>query len=82
MNNVVDTARQEGRKEGIELERSRLVERQRSMLFRLLLRTLGELSETVQMQISQLSSEQLESLNEVFIDFTNLEELVQWLDRA
>ena len=82
MNNVVDTARQEGKKEGIELERSRLVERQRSMLLRLLFRTLGELSETVQMEISQLSPEQLEVLNEVFIDFTNLDELVRWLDRA
>ena len=82
MNNVVDTARQEGRKEGIELERSRLIERQRSMLLRLLSRTLGELSETVQMQISQLSPEQLEALNEVFIDFTDLDELVRWLDRA
>ena len=82
MNNVVDTARQEGRQEGIELERSRVLERQRSLLLRLLPRTLGKLPDPVQTQIGQLSSDQLEMLNEEFVDFTNLDDLLQWLDRA
>ena len=82
MNTVVDTARQEGRQEGIELERSRVLERQRSLLLRLLPRTLGKLPDPVQTQIGQLSSDQLEMLNEEFVDFTNLDDLLQWLDRA
>jgi predicted transposase/invertase (TIGR01784 family) len=86
MNNVVDTARQEGRQEcrqeGIELERSRMIERQRSLLLRLLPRTLGELPDAVESQINQLKTDRLEGLNEVFIDFANLDDLIQWLDRA
>jgi predicted transposase/invertase (TIGR01784 family) len=81
MNNVVDTARQEGRQEGIELERSRVVERQRSLLLRLISRTLGELPDAVQSQINRLEVDRLEALNEVFIDFANLEDLIRWLDR-
>jgi predicted transposase/invertase (TIGR01784 family) len=85
MNNVVDTARQEGRREGrqegIELERSRVIERQRSLLLRLLPRTLGELPDVVQLQINQLSADRVAALNEVFIDFANLEDLIRWLDR-
>jgi hypothetical protein len=80
MNNVVDTARQEGRQEGIELERSRVIERQRSLLFRLLPRTLGEIPNAIQSQINQLEPDRLEALNEVFIDFTNLDDLIQWLN--
>ncbi len=85
MNNVVDTARQEGERvgelKGIELERSRVLERDRSLLLRLLSRTLGELPDRVKTQISQLSSEQVEAINEVFIDFEKLDDLVEWLDR-
>jgi predicted transposase/invertase (TIGR01784 family) len=86
MNNVVDTARQEGEKEGIQkgidLERSRLLERQRSLLLRLLSRTLGAIPDRSQTQISQLSPERLEVLNEEFVDFDNLDDLVRWLDRT
>ncbi len=81
MNNVVDTARQEGRQEGIELERSRVIERQRSLLLRLLPRTLGQLPDVVQLQINQSSADRLAALSEVFIDFANLEDLIRWLDR-
>ncbi len=86
MNNVVDTARQEGKLEGklegIELERSRILERDRALLLRLLSRTLGELPDRVKTQMGQLSSDQLEALNEVFIDFVQLDELLKWLDRV
>ena len=82
MNNVVDTARQEGRQEGIELERSRILERQRSLLLRLLSRTLGELPDSVKTQLGQMSIDRLESLNEELVDFTTLDDLVQWLYRT
>lgn len=97
MNNVVDTAREEGIEagielgielgieqgieQGIELERSRALERQQSQLLRLLSRTLGELPEAIRVLITQLSSERLDVLNDIFMDFTSLDELVGWLDR-
>ena len=89
MNNVVDTARQEGIQKGIQegiqtgidLERSRVLERQRSLLLRLLSRKLGELPESVKSQIGQMSVDRLELLNEEVVDFTNLDDLIQWLDR-
>ena len=87
MNNVVDTARQEGsnegRKEGREegrlAERSRILDRQRTLLLRLLPRTVGELTDDLKAQIDLLSLEQVEALNEVFLDFTSLGDLVTWL---
>jgi predicted transposase/invertase (TIGR01784 family) len=91
MNNVVDTARQEGRKEGreegrekgreegIELERARILDRQRSLILRLLTRSIGDLPIPVQTQINQLSLMQLEDLSECFPDFTNLDDLNHWL---
>ena len=89
MNNVVDTARQEGIQKGIQegiqtgidLERSRVLERQRSLLLRLLSRKLGELPDSVKSQIGQMSVDRLELLNEEVVDFTNLDDLIQWLDR-
>jgi predicted transposase/invertase (TIGR01784 family) len=82
MNNVVNTARQEGRQEGIELERSRVLERQRSILIRLLSRTLGELPDLVKTQIDQMSVDRLEALNEEFVDLTDLDALIRWLDQT
>jgi predicted transposase/invertase (TIGR01784 family) len=90
MNNVVNTARQEGkeegrqegREEGRRVERSHLLDRQRSLILRLLPRTLGELPDDVKRQIDRLSLEKLETLNEVFLDFTGLDDLVNWLRNA
>ncbi len=94
MNNVVNTARQEGkeegrqegreegRQEGRRVERSYLLDRQRSLILRLLPRTLGELPDDVKRQIDRLSLEKLETLNEVFLDFTGLDDLVNWLRNA
>ena len=59
-----------------------MLERQRSLLLRLLSRTLGELPDPVKIQIGQISVDQLELLNEEFVDLMNLDELVRWLDRA
>jgi hypothetical protein len=78
MNNVVNTARQEGRQEGIE----QMIERQRSLLIRLLSRTLGELPDPAKTQINQMSIDQLEALNEEFVDLTDIDALIQWLDQT
>ena len=68
MNNVVDTARQEGEKKG-----------QSNMLLRLLPRTVGKLSDEITTQISQLSLEQLDTLTEIFLDFNEIKDLRDWL---
>jgi predicted transposase/invertase (TIGR01784 family) len=77
MNNVVDTARQEGLQEGID----QMLERQQSLLLRLLSRTLGQLPEQIQLQIRQLCIDRLELLNETFMDFAELDDLIRWIDR-
>jgi predicted transposase/invertase (TIGR01784 family) len=98
MNNVVDTAREEGwqmgREEGRQVgmeegqqvgrlaERSLILDRQRSLLLRILPRTVGELPEDIKSQIDRLSLENLEALNEVFLDFTGLEDLANWLSNC
>ena len=95
MNNVVDTSREEGRIEGKEegriegkeegrvegrlTERSLMLDRQRTMLLRLLPRAVGKVPDDLQAAINQLSLENLEALNEIFLDFTSLDDLVNWL---
>ena len=88
MNNVVDTARGEGWQEGIEAGRQEGIEEgrqtgieegQRSLLHRLLLRTLGELPEDLKSQIDRLSLANLEALTEALLDFTDIDDLVSWL---
>ncbi len=83
MNNVVDTARQEGEKKGREegREEGRLSERS-LMLLRLLPRTVGDLSDDLKTQINQLSIEKLDALTELFLDFTDLNDLVNWLQNT
>ena len=83
MNNVVDTARQEGVKKGLEegrlAERSLILNRQRSLILRLLSRTVGELTNDLTTQINQLPIEKLEALNEILLDFKGLDDLIDWL---
>jgi predicted transposase/invertase (TIGR01784 family) len=81
MNNVVDTAREEGIERGIELERARTLSSQRSLILRLLTRSLSDLPNNLQTQISQLPLAQLEQLNEALLDFTDLDQLNTWLNR-
>ena len=96
MNNVVDTARQEGVKKGMEegmekgieqgieegrlAERSLILDRQRSLILRLLSRTIGEIPSPLTIQINQLPIEKLEVLNEILLDFSELNDLVNWLE--
>ncbi len=80
MNNIVDTARQEGKEEGIEvgIERGRLTERS-NILLSLLPRTVGELPDEITTQVNQLSLEKLNMLTEKLWDFTALNDLLNWL---
>ena len=83
MNNVVDTARQEGVKKGLEegrlAERSLILNRQRSLILRLLSRTVGELTNDLTTKINQLPIEKLEALNEILLDFKGLDDVIDWL---
>ncbi|MDZ7959504.1 MAG: Rpn family recombination-promoting nuclease/putative transposase [Aulosira sp. DedQUE10] len=82
LNNVVDTSRQEGKEEGRLEERSLILERQRSLILRLLSRRVGELPSDLKARVNQLSSEKLEVLNEVLLDFAKLDDLVNWLNQS
>jgi predicted transposase YdaD len=65
--------KQEGREEGREAEA-------RSLVFRLLTRRVGELSQEVRSRIETLSLEQLENLGEALLDFNSMTDLQTWLD--
>jgi predicted transposase/invertase (TIGR01784 family) len=72
---------QQGMERGIEQERLSRLERQRSLVVRLLERMLGAaLSDSVQETIQQLSLEQLDRLNEALLTFSTRDDLNAWLD--
>ena len=60
--------RQEGKLEG-----------ERSLILRLLTRRIGGVSTDLQTQIQSLSLTQLESLGEALLDFSQPNDLVEWL---
>ncbi|NEQ28400.1 MAG: Rpn family recombination-promoting nuclease/putative transposase [Microcoleus sp. SIO2G3] len=68
-----EEAREEGREEGLQ--------RERSLILRLLTRRVGELPEAVVSQVEALSLEQLEELGEALLDFTSLDDAQAWLGR-
>ena len=85
MNNVVDTVRQEAEKKGREEGEKKGREEgekkgQSNMLLRLLPRTVGGLSDEITTQINQLSLEKLDLLIETFLDFSDLDDLRNWLN--
>jgi predicted transposase YdaD len=80
LNNVVDTSREEGRLEGLVQGRE---EGTRSLLIRQLSRQLGEIPDAARESIYQLSLEALEMLGDALFEFSNTDELIEWLnDRA
>ena len=91
MNNVVNTSRQEGKKEGREEGRiegielgelkaeTRILDRDRSTILSLLSRTIGQLPNDIELQINQLSLDRIETLTRKFLDFKNLNDLMDWL---
>jgi predicted transposase YdaD len=66
--------REEGREEGLR--------RERSLILKQLSRRVGILSPEIIAQVQILSTEQLESLGEALLDFTQPQELTDWLDRC
>lgn len=89
LNNVVDTSREEGREEGriegrIEGLQEGLVqgreEGTRSLLIRQLSRQLGEIPDAARESIQRLSFEALERLGEALFEFSNTDELIEWLN--
>ncbi|MEH1853211.1 MAG: Rpn family recombination-promoting nuclease/putative transposase [Nostoc sp.] len=65
--------KEEGREEG-------RIEGERSLIFRLLTRRVGELPQDVHESIETLSLEQLENLGEALLDFISLADLQVWLE--
>ena len=70
MNNVVDTAREEGHHQG-----------QRSLIIRQLTRCVGVVPDTLGDRIQALPIGKLETLAEDLLDFNGLDDLTNWLDR-
>jgi Domain of unknown function (DUF4351) len=64
---------QRGQRKGIEIG-------QRSLVIRLLARRVGILPVELRSQVEQLSLGQLESLSEALLDFSELTDLVNWLN--
>jgi hypothetical protein len=50
-----------------------------TIALRLLSRRLGSLDETLESRIKQLSTIQLENLSEAVLDFSEMDDLIQWL---
>lgn len=68
-----------GRIEGIQEGRQ---EGELTVILRLLTRKIGTLEPELQERIRGLSLTQLEDLSEVLLDFSNVEDLITWLDRS
>jgi predicted transposase YdaD len=75
--------RREGRREGREEGRQEgLQEGEALVVLRLLRRRFGSLPHELEEAIRQLSSDQIEALAEALLDFTDLGEVVSWLERS
>lgn len=69
---VAKEAKQEGIREGIEKEIS--------LVIRLLKRKLGNLSPELELKVRSLSLTTLEDLGEALLDFSSLQDLISWLN--
>ncbi len=71
--------KQEGIQEGIQEGEQRGLEREKSLVLRLLNRRVGKLPQEVRSRVESLSLEQLENLGEALLDFTSMADLDAWL---
>lgn len=63
-----------------EIKEEGRIEGERSLIFRLLQRRVGELPQNIRESIETLSLEKLENLGEALLDFTSLADLQVWLE--
>lgn len=66
--------------QGVKEEAERAMERERSLILRLLHRKLGSISDLTISRINVLSLEHIESLGEALLDFESIEDLTTWLE--
>lgn len=72
MNNIIDTSWQDALEQGVE-------QGQRSLIARQLTRRVGDLPLEILELINGLLLPDLEALGDALIEFSGLDELVQWL---
>jgi predicted transposase YdaD len=70
---------QEILQEGEDKGRAEGLRREQSLILRLLTRRIGKLSSSIQAQVQALSLNQLEALGEALLDFSQPDDLVEWL---
>jgi predicted transposase YdaD len=77
----MDRARMEGEREGEQRgeQRGQIREAQ-TLILRLLKRRVGNVSMDVETRIRALPIDRLEELGEALLDFTQLDDLIGWLD--
>ena len=85
MHNAIETSKLEARQEGIVIgvEQGIVIGREegiKSLVLKLLSRKLGEIPNSIQQKINQLSIELLEDLSGMLFDFNSIEDLGDWLD--
>lgn len=80
MNGVIETAREEGMTQGIQVGMAQGVqEGKRSLLLKQLSRKLGAISDDIKILLQQLSPDRLDALSEALFDLENLADLHNWL---
>jgi predicted transposase/invertase (TIGR01784 family) len=71
---------QEAKAEGEVIGENRGLERERALVLKLLTRKLVAISPEIQTRVNSLTIEQIESLGEALLDFTQIGDLTNWLD--
>jgi len=77
MNGVIETAREEGKVQGVQ---EGIQEGKRSLLLKQLSRKLGTIPDETKVLLHQLAPELLDSLSEALFDLESLEDLHNWLE--
>jgi predicted transposase/invertase (TIGR01784 family) len=73
--------RTEGRVEGEARGLERGLQQERTLVMRLLTRKLGNITPEMQLRVNGLSIEKVESLGEALLDFTQMDDLLGWLEK-
>jgi predicted transposase YdaD len=68
-----------GEQQGEQRAEQRALTREKAWIFRLITKKLGEIPPDLRSTIELLSIDQLEVLGEALLDFTNLQDLQNWL---